>query len=485
MHRYIVSSKLISIHIILLILFSLYACAQTRVGTIPAPPPSTKLRVFIIPVTGDPPHLSGRASGHWGTPHKEYKKRTFHAVSRFLQGTGIYEVVSEKDMHAVVGTQEFAHWQWLQNDLSLVKQVGKELHADYAIIVVRNFVGVGFNFQFQMACVNLESGRQYTASGISTSTSFENRTEVLSEQMKLIRRLYRKLFYDAKGDMLATALRKGQAIPPKIMRKPPLPDTRLSLAPPTQPSPKPVLETPEVPQKATISKPVEEVKTALTKEPLKAKTPVEKSTTPGSVIAKPTESTTKKSIPDVRKDTVTAKVPAKTSPISSSDVPAAEKRQAFEKNLEQELRGEKSKSDKSRLVVYDFDATERLNVVSLILTEALREELFILGQFMLVNRENMLQVMHELKLQQSGMVDEKQVIQLGKWLAANEAVTGKLAVLGNFYILQAKRTNIQTMGTLALGSLRCAAGHEDELLAGMPDLARKLVGLYTTPQGNK
>jgi hypothetical protein len=135
--------------------------------------------------------------------------------------------------------------------------------------------------------------------------------------------------------------------------------------------------------------------------------------------------------------------------------------------------------------VYDFDATERLNVVSLILTEALREELFILGQFMLVNRENMLHVMHELKLQQSGMVDEKQVIQLGKWLAANEAVTGKLAVLGNFYILQAKRTNIQTMGTLALGSLRCAAGHEDELLSGMPDLARKLVGLYTTPQGNK
>ena len=485
MHRYIVSSKLISIHIILLILLSMYACAETRLGTIPAPPPSTKLRVFIIPVTGDPPHFFSRTSGHWGTPHKEYKKRTFHAVSRFLQDTGIYEVVSEKDMHVVLGTQEFTHWQWLQNDLSLVTQVGKELHADYAIIVVRNFVGVGFNFQFQMACVNLESGRQYAASGISTSTSFQNRTEIVSEQMKLVKRLYRKLFYDAKADMLATALRKGQAVPPEIMRKPPLPDTRLSLAPPTQSSPKPVVETPAVPQKATISKPVEEVKPALTKDPSKAKTPVEISMTQENVIVKPTESTTKKSIPDARKDPVTAKVTAKTSPTSSSDVPPAEKRQAFEKILEQELQSEKSKSDKSRLVVYDFDATERLNVVSLILTEALREELFILGQFMLVNRENMLQVMHELKLQQSGMVDEKQVVQLGKWLAANEAVTGRLAVLGNFYILQAKRTNIKTMGTLALGSLRCAAGHEDELLAGMPDLAKKLVGLYTTPQGNK
>jgi hypothetical protein len=485
MNRYIVSSKLISTHIILLILFCIHACAEIRLGTISTPPPSTKLRVFIIAVTGDPPHLSGRASGHWGTPHKEYKKRTFHAVSRFLEDTGIYEVVSEKDMHAVLGTQEFAHWQWLQNDLSLVKQVGKELHADYAIIVVRNFVGVGFTFQFQMACVNLESGRQYTASGISTSTSFESRKEVLAEQMKLVKRSYRKLFYEAKGDMLATALRKGQAVPPEIMRKPPVPDTRLSRASSTQPSPKPVLDTPEVPQKAAISKPGEEVKPALTKDPLNAKTPSEIPTTRESIIVKPTESTRKKSIPDVRKETVTARVTAKTSPASSSDMPAAEKRKDFEKNLEQELQSGKSKSDKSRLVVYDFDAIERLNVVSLILTEALREEIFMLGQFALVNREDLQQVMQELKLQQSGLVDEKQIVALGKWLAANETITGRLAVLGNSFILQAKRTDIKTMATLSLGSLRCAAGHEDELLSGMPDLARKLVGLYTTHNGNK
>jgi len=97
----------------------------------------------------------------------------------------------------------------------------------------------------------------------------------------------------------------------------------------------------------------------------------------------------------------------------------------------------------------------------------------------------MMQMLQEHKLQQSGLVDEKQVVQLGKWLAANESVTGRLAVLGNTYVLQAKRTDIQTFGTLGLGSLRCVAGHEDELLSGMPDLARRLVGLHTTPHGNK
>lgn len=148
--------------------------------------------------------------------------------------------------------------------------------------------------------------------------------------------------------------------------------------------------------------------------------------------------------------------------------------------LEEERQTEPAKG-KAKLVVYDFDAAERLQVVSLILTEALREELFILGRFSLVNREDMVKVLGEMKLQQSGLVDEKQAVQLGKWLAANESVTGQLAVLGGTYVLQAKRTDIQTMGTLGLGSLRCAAGHEEEFLANMPALARRLVGSTAPP----
>jgi hypothetical protein len=171
------------------------------------------------------------------------------------------------------------------------------------------------------------------------------------------------------------------------------------------------------------------------------------------------------------------KVIAKISPAPPSDLSSGDKRRDFEKKLEKELQDEAPGTDKTRLVVYDFDASERLQIVSLILTEALREELFILDRFRLVNRENMVQVLQELKLQQSGLVDEKQVVQLGKWLSANEAVTGRLTVLGSAYVLQAKRTDIKTLGTLGLGSLKCAAGQEDELLSGMPELARRLVGL--------
>ncbi|MDD5207276.1 MAG: hypothetical protein PHS17_17755, partial [Desulfobacterales bacterium] len=91
-----------------------------------------------------------------------------------------------------------------------------------------------------------------------------------------------------------------------------------------------------------------------------------------------------------------------------------------------------------------------------------------------VNRENMLQLMDELKFQQTGLVDEKQAVQLGKGMAANQVVTGRLGPLGGSYLLQAKRIDVQSLGTRALGSLKCKQGEEELLLEQLPALAKKL-----------
>jgi hypothetical protein len=284
-------------------------------------------------------------------------------------------------------------------------------------------------------------------------------------QAEVTKQSYRQIFYDAKGDMLATAIRKGRLLPATDIKKPPAKETKLSS---TQPA---------LSQKAPVSPPlgkdkgVPPVKPA--SEPLSVSQALPPSK-PSAVEAKP--ALPKEPLPP-KTLTDQPKVIAQISPPPPSDLSSGDKRRDFEKQLEKELQDEAPVTDKTRLVVYDFDASERLQVVSLILTEALREELFILGRFRLVNRENMMQVLQELKLQQSGLVDERQVVQLGKWLSANEAVTGRLAVLGTAYVLQAKRTDIKTLGTLGLGSLKCAEGQEDELLSGMPELARRLVGL--------
>ena len=125
-------------------------------------------------------------------------------------------------------------------------------------------------------------------------------------------------------------------------------------------------------------------------------------------------------------------------------------------------------------MVFDFDAAENLKVVGLILTESLREALLDRGGLVLVNRENILKILDEYKLRSSGLVDEAQAVKLGKWLTADDAILGNLAVLGNTSILQVKRVNIETLGTVSMGSLRCETGREDELLNRMTDLARKL-----------
>jgi len=437
-------------------------------------------------------------------------------TAKFLEEKGIYDVVPKEDLRSVLGNRTFTAWQWLRNDLSLVKQVGRASYADYAIIVMR---GYRVNFELNIVFVNLETGMKYTASG-RIPMMFSS-TWVLTEYRKMIRDYYSQIFYDAKSDMLATAIRKGRLMPREEIKKLTVPETTLALAPPSvshvapvpprvtaeekayqiaeslpkpipsvsrppeeikasqqQPPAKPILESPLIRRTLPGSNlPIVEKKPALSEEPMKSKAPVEDSIQQAGISAKQPEKTAKQTIPAIKKDNEIPEVIVKISPVSPPHLPAEYKRQDFEEKLEDELQGEAPAKNKTRLVVYDFAATEPLNVVALILTEALREELFALGRFSLVNRENLQQVMQERKLQHSGLVDEGQIIELGKWFAANEAVTGRLALFGNSYVLQAKRTDVKTLGTLGLGSLKCIAGQEEDLLTGMPALAKKLIGL--------
>ena len=439
----------VSIIFVVFALLCINACTAVNLNAIPSPHPSAKLRVFVLALTeSDPP---GKI---WATSQQQFSENMSLGTAKVLEETGIYDVVPKEDLWSVLGSQTFMGWQWLRTDMSLVKQVGRALYADYAMIVMR---GYRANFELNIVFVNLETGVKYTASG--SIPMMISSTWVLTEYRKMIRNYYRKIFYDAKSDMLATAIHKGRLMPREEIKKPAVPETTLALAPPS------VSHAAPVPPRVTA-----EEKTSQITERLPIPIPA---------VSRPSEEVKVSQLkpPAIKKDTETPEVIAKISPAPPPDLPAEDKREDFEQKLEDELHGKAPAKNKTRLVVYDFAATERLNVVALILSEALREELFTLGRFSLVNRENLQQVMQELKLQHSGLIDEGQIVELGKWFAANEAVTGRLAVLGNSYVLQAKRTDVKTLGTLGLGSLKCMAGQEEDLLTGMPALAKKLIGL--------
>jgi hypothetical protein len=84
---------------VIIILLCFNACTTIHFKTIPLPPPSTKLHVAILPITGD-----GGKSG-WAMPHDIWSNLMLKMVTEHLRDTGIYEVVPQGDVNYAVGTQ--------------------------------------------------------------------------------------------------------------------------------------------------------------------------------------------------------------------------------------------------------------------------------------------------------------------------------------------------------------------------------------------
>jgi len=476
--------KKIPIIPLIVTLFCFNACTTIHFKAIAPPPPSPKLHVAVLTITGD-----GGKYG-WAITHEKWSDLILKRTAELLRDTGIYEVVPQKDVNYAVGTQTLStneYW-WLKDDCALLKQYGKALYAEYAMLITRA-AETSMRYKYDIKFINIETGMRYSVSDYLVNPGSHQRALEIATKI-MFPGMYRKLFHEIKGDLLATAIRKGRLIPTEEIKKPAAPETNLALVPPAaakpvpappsvvaEKKPFPAVETLPQPIPPVSKPPIKEEKLPLSTEPLPPKTMADVST-PKKDTALPSDEIIKKTIPDAKEDSVPPRMLAKISPPTPpADLSSAAKRNEFENKLENGLQNKTPVMDKNRLVVYDFNANEQLQVVSLILSDALREELFILGIFSLVNRENLVQGMQELSLQQSGLVDEKQVLKLGKWLAANEAVTGRFAQFGNTYILQAKRTDITTMNTLGFGSLKCTAGQEAELLAGLPELARKIAGL--------
>jgi hypothetical protein len=130
-----------------------------------------------------------------------------------------------------------------------------------------------------------------------------------------------------------------------------------------------------------------------------------------------------------------------------------------------------------KIIVYDLDVSDQYRPVALILAEALREEVFKLKQFVLVNREDLQKVLSEIALQQTGLIDENDAVKTGKGLAANQVVTGRLGQLGKTFLMQAKRVDVETFGTLGIASAKFTEGQEDEVLSKLPEFTKSLLGL--------
>jgi len=388
----------------------LNSCAEIQLKAISSPPPTAKLRVYVLPITGPFPFRSGT----WGTPHKEFVAKNIRGVERFLEQTSIYEVVPARDVEEVLGGQDFTYREMEKNGWILARQIGKALYAEYVLIIERSLepdkMGRA-DFYFTITMINTSTSKRFeTRARMDTfdTSSSEKMTEI-------IKKVYRTVFLSAKNDMFETAIRKSENIHTPYKE----------LAAATAPKPPVAAPPPEIKTQAPPPVPEKPVTSPETKR----------------IAAAPK--------PDPAKPVDTASVKPSHEDISGMD----------------------------RLVIYDIEAPEQYKTVALILTEVLREELFLLNRFILVNRENLLDVLREMALQQSGLIDEKQAIKAGKGLAANQVVTGSLGILGKTYLLNTKRIDVETFATLGIASTRFSKGEEEDALSRLPGLAKSLVGM--------
>lgn len=372
----------------------LSACTELRLRTIPSPAPTANLRVLLLPMTD-----TVFRGGHWAVPHNVFAEQMAVSVRRTLQNAGFYEVVPQEELNTVLGDTAAESIHWDMGDWSAARKVGRALHADYVMICRRGFQGF---YYVRMLLINLETGKVFDTTdhpGSHLSGSAHS-----AEYRKIFQARYRDIFNQAKGDMLATALRKGRTAysAPIIM----------------QPSEGPT-STPESRPTAVI--------------------PITPAPPPAVAVQKP--SVERKSLPG---KTGTSIIEGKA-------------------------------AEKTRIVVYDLETPPPMQVAGLIITEALREEIHKIGSFDIVNREDLGRGMDELKIQQSGLVQGQDAVQIGRWLAARQSVTGRLGPLGISIVLQIKRTDIETMGTISFASITAPAGREEDFLHGLPELARKLL----------
>jgi hypothetical protein len=129
------------------------------------------------------------------------------------------------------------------------------------------------------------------------------------------------------------------------------------------------------------------------------------------------------------------------------------------------------------LLVYDFDANEQYQTVAMILADALREELLALKKFDLANWKDLQNVRKKIASQGMETIDDKQAVSMGKEVAANQVVTGRLALDGDAFVVQARRLGVETAATLGRASLTFKAGQEGEVMKGLPKFSRELMAL--------
>jgi TolB-like protein len=117
------------------------------------------------------------------------------------------------------------------------------------------------------------------------------------------------------------------------------------------------------------------------------------------------------------------------------------------------------------------------------LTNTLQSEISKTGEFQVMERAQMNEILKEQGFQQSGACDEAGcAVEMGKLLAVNQIVMGNVGLVGKTYTMNVRLVEVST-GKILKDFTEYHKGSIDGLLTEtVPGLARKLAGINAPPE---
>ncbi len=130
--------------------------------------------------------------------------------------------------------------------------------------------------------------------------------------------------------------------------------------------------------------------------------------------------------------------------------------------------------DKLQIAVMDLTPQNISSVTSTIVSDFLRNELFNIEKFVVLERNNMEAVLKEQSFQRSGCTTNECAVEVGKLLNVQQMVVGSVNKLGDKYYINVRMVDVGSGTIIKSVSEKCFA--EDELDAACKVIAKMLAG---------
>ena len=131
-------------------------------------------------------------------------------------------------------------------------------------------------------------------------------------------------------------------------------------------------------------------------------------------------------------------------------------------------------SSQTIIAVIDFEGKGVSETEASALTDRLRDELFKIGGFRLIERQQMEEILEEQGFQQTGCVAAECAVEVGKMIGAEQTVVGSISKVGNVFSVSARIVSVETGEIVQLTTYDYEGDIGGLLKTGMKEVADQL-----------